>query len=415
MRSVSENPSLIYGLDHECRALCSQYSEHLPSRFFVGTQSLKSNENYVHLLEYIEESNSLLKAVFRHSYGEIWHMISFSKQPQNLLTCYSSLSETNKIINCFTLWHIPIDITENLNENENAVVLELEKYHTFDREKFDENFGRIARLKPDDENELILCLESKLAYIDLETQQLKRYITIDNPGGNNKTMHSNRLSKISTCNWSPHFNSNIVTIVCNNNIYAKDLRISSSNANNNNVWQITQAHSQMIRDMDFNPNSQHYLATGGDDCQVKFWDIRDTTKPILKMLHHTHWVWSVRYNSFHDHLVLSSSSDGNVNLLRISSIASQPYGQLIEQEDLLDKEEDFNIKRLLISSNQQSNQNPNNNQNDDGLIKKFEDHADSVYSIEWSPNDPWIFASLSYDGRLIINKVPDEEKMNIFV
>ena len=141
----------------------------------------------------------------------------------------------------------------------------------------------------------------------------------------------------------------------NNNDHS--LNLNNTNANNNNVWQITQAHSQMIRDMDFNPNSQHYLATGGDDCQVKFWDIRDTTKPILKMLHHTHWVWSVRYNSFHDHLVLSSSSDGNVNLLRISSIASQPYGQLIEQEDLLDKEEDFNIKRLLISSNQQSNQN----------------------------------------------------------
>lgn len=75
------------------------------------------------------------------------------------------------------------------------------------------------------------------------------------------------------------------------------------------------------------------------------------------------------------------------------------------------------LSLFWLNKSWKSNQNPNNNnnQNDDGLIKKFEDHADSVYSIEWSPNDPWIFASLSYDGRLIINKVPDEEKMNIFV
>lgn len=118
------------------------------------------------------------------------------------------------------------------------------------------------------------------------------------------------------------------------------------------------------------------------------------------MLHHSHWLWSVRYNSFHDHFVLTSSSDGNVNLLRASTIASQPYGHLIEDE--LD-DEDTTIKNMLASKEKQS----------DGLILKFKDHEDSVYAIEWSPNDPWIFASLSYDGRFIINKVPESEKLSI--
>jgi hypothetical protein len=38
-----------------------------------------------------------------------------------------------------------------------------------------------------------------------------------------------------------------------------------------------------------------------------------------------------------------------------------------------------------------------------------------VYSVEWSSADPWTFASLSYDGRLVINKVPRAEKYMILL
>jgi hypothetical protein len=51
----------------------------------------------------------------------------------------------------------------------------------------------------------------------------------------------------------------------------------------------------------------------------------------------------------------------------------------------------------------------------DKVVKVYEDHEDSVYSVEWSVADPWVFASLSYDGRLVINKVPKDEKYNILL
>lgn len=47
------------------------------------------------------------------------------------------------------------------------------------------------------------------------------------------------------------------------------------------------------------------------------------------------------------------------------------------------------------------------------MIRKYEEHEDSVYSIAWSAHDAWTFASLSYDGRIAINYVPDEERMRI--
>lgn len=43
----------------------------------------------------------------------------------------------------------------------------------------------------------------------------------------------------------------------------------------------------------------------------------------------------------------------------------------------------------------------------DRLIQTFEEHEDSVYSISWATS-AWIFASLSYEGRVVINHVPTE-------
>ncbi len=37
----------------------------------------------------------------------------------------------------------------------------------------------------------------------------------------------------------------------------------------------------------------------------------------------------------------------------------------------------------------------------------------SVYAAEWSCIDPWVFASLSYDGRFVINRVPNDIKFKL--
>lgn len=49
----------------------------------------------------------------------------------------------------------------------------------------------------------------------------------------------------------------------------------------------------------------------------------------------------------------------------------------------------------------------------DEVIATYEEHEDSVYAAVWSSADAWVFASLSYDGRLVINHVPSKEKFSI--
>jgi EARP and GARP complex-interacting protein 1 len=51
----------------------------------------------------------------------------------------------------------------------------------------------------------------------------------------------------------------------------------------------------------------------------------------------------------------------------------------------------------------------------DGLVARFDDHEESVYAVEWSNADPWIFASLSYDGRVVVNVVPTDYKYKIIL
>ena len=108
----------------------------------------------------------------------------------------------------------------------------------------------------------------------------------------------------------------------------------------------------------------------------------------------------MRYNQYHDQLVLSSSSDGHVVLASMASISSEPHGHLIEEEDDLDGSDGDGVDDKEPSL-------------EDGKIKTFDDHEDSVYCVEWSATDPWVFASLSYDGRLVINHVPRSIKFRI--
>ncbi|KAF9206842.1 U3 small nucleolar RNA-associated protein [Podila verticillata] len=184
------------------------------------------------------------------------------------------------------------------------------------------------------------------------------------------------------------------------------------------TFAITDAQPSLLLCIDYNPNRPFQIATGGDDCKVRIWDVRDTSKgPIMSIQDHTHWVWSVAYNKFHDQLVLTSSSDCQVNLQSIVSIstgADYKYGEISDaEEEDTDKDDDAQeqthpeyvtpmrtLTPLMAISE---------------FAQAFDQHEDSVYQVAWSSVDPWLFLSLSYDGRAVMNQVPSEEKFKIIM
>ncbi len=127
---------------------------------------------------------------------------------------------------------------------------------------------------------------------------------------------------------------------------------------------------------------------------IKIWDTRNNKFPVKSISDHTHWIWSVSFNKYHDQLLISSSSDAQVNLQSVVSVSSAPLRVFSPSSD-----DESESKETTV----------------DGLVAKFEQHEESVYSTAWSPADPWIFASVSFDGRFVIHLVPQDHKYKILM
>ena len=349
------NNSIIYGLEFQSRCLCSFVSTEIT--FLAGTQSLKG-DNYVHKIVFDDEGNALNKSIFPHPDGEIWHLSSSPFHEDIIATVHQQFvgSKANQGCTVFKLnnndGNCTTDKQFDLNCPDKQFVVSKTQWH------------------PADSACLLTLAETTINFWDIDVAKTTNSIS-------STTKYETKSAiKFSAAEWYPHSSNSQVGAAIDNSVQFYDARDPKVL-----VSTIDHAHGQMIRDINFNVNKTHTIATCGDDCYVKIWDMRKKSEPLVTMSEHGHWVWSVRFNPLHDSLILSCSSDSRVILHRIASVSSE-VNDLERQKDLLE----------------------------DCVVKYYEDHEDSVYAAEWSHADPWTFASLSYDGRLVINRVPNDEK-----
>lgn len=374
---------MIYGLEFQARAITAQTAETENIRFLVGTQSLRS-ENQVHQIDFDDENNVINKNVFLHREGEIWHISSSPADKNILATCFNKTSDAKAEMHA-AIWRIPVDCDSPMNDDNSGSPHALELVSRLDNMECGDM--KCILWHPGGDNQNIISLaDHNILLWDLEASGSVTKLS------SSTALEGKGQPKFSSGRWNPHHNSTQIATANDTCIRGWDIRTMKQ------VWTIENAHGQLVRDLDFNPNKQYYLASCGDDCKSKFWDIRNPTEPVKVLSDHSHWVWSIRYNHFHDQLVLTSSSDSRVILTNAVSISSEPFGHLMEDEEGSDDEEQ-----------------PPKEKSQDGVISTYEEHEDSVYAAEWSSTDPWLFASLSYDGRLVINRVPRAEKYKILL
>ncbi|KAJ2819330.1 Protein tssc1, partial [Coemansia furcata] len=94
------------------------------------------------------------------------------------------------------------------------------------------------------------------------------------------------------------------------------------------------------------------------------------------------------FNAFHDQLLVTAGSDALVSLESAVSVSSAGAADTHSADSTRPT---------------------------DGLVRHYDAHESSVYAVQWSAADPWVFASLSFDGRLVISGVPREEKYKILL
>ena len=51
----------------------------------------------------------------------------------------------------------------------------------------------------------------------------------------------------------------------------------------------------------------------------------------------------------------------------------------------------------------------------DCLVTRVDNFEDSVYACTWLSGEAWHFASVSYDGKVVVAAVPSEEKYKILL
>lgn len=351
----SGNSSLIYGLEFQCRALASLECEGDEVQFVVGTQGHRTS-NQIHVLQISDDdTKNLSKKIYEHPQGEIWQIVSNQVESNVIAVRHSNLESDG-------------------SQKQSVSVYKLNDNLTLEYEISDKDLHHVSWMPGN--SKFMTLAENKLCFYDLNSQVPQSIGKLEGKGLNELTYGS----------WNPHQNSQQFATVNEYHIRGWDVRTMKQ------VWNFESPGNQSVRCIDFNPNKQYFLASSGDDGAVRFWDIRQPRKALAVRNDHSHWIWSVKYNPYHDQLILTSSSDGHVVLSSMASLSSEPQGHLIEDED---------------------NEEANESTLEDGKISSFDDHEDSVYCAEWSATDPWIFASLSYDGRLVINHVPRNIKFRI--
>ncbi|MEW5311662.1 MAG: hypothetical protein WDW38_003357 [Sanguina aurantia] len=357
--------SVTYSLRHQARALAAQAAEKFNSRWLVGTNSLKE-ENEIRVLQYDQDQERLLCLHAYTHHAEVWDIAPCPTSELSFVTVWSKAGVYGA-----SLWLAP--------QQGSALTQQAElSGHT--------GVIRRALWHPVQSSLLVTVEEGAIrawAVSDAGVQS-----TSQAPAGDLMQLWGGALHPS---------NPDVLATAGGNNLQIWDLRSMSKSS------EITGAHKMPVRDVSFAPQNNQRIVSAGDDCKLRVWDLRMSGKSeaVLELGGHSHWVWRVQFNAFHDQLLASSSSDTLVNLYHTPQAASRPT-----EPSRPDTGKPKSGGGKAASSARGDL---------DGKVHTYDEHEDSVYGLAWSAVEPWLFASLSYDGRVVINKVPKNTKYKILL
>jgi WD40 repeat protein len=412
MSAYDQEHSAVYGQRlNKSRCLTSVLGDAKHHRFFVGTLSLHSSENEVHLIQYSEDQDDVYNvATFRHPH-EIWSISPHPSRPELFFTVYNTGKTFESV-----LWEIPASIYGNeVNEEIHA-------------QKSSSPTGGPALankfvIQSNEQKSPLHCV--LWDPLTTESSGSDRVLTVDSQ--NVKEWRIDNMKKADSVNvfsvgrrlgtgrWDPHHNE-IVAVAAQTKIIQLDMRT------NKPATSVENAHEHRVRDFEFNPYNPYFVASGGDDCKVKFWDMRNTKEPLRVLCGHSHWITSVKFNPSYDQLLLSCSTDCLVNLWSIPTISSKSVTENIEEElEEFEKELDQNSTISDMDDDNKSDYTATSNVSvkrkvanmNDTLVQSIDEHEESVYSVAWSACNSWVFGSVSYDGRVLIHHVKSSERLKI--
>ncbi|XP_059634004.1 WD repeat-containing protein DWA2 isoform X1 [Cornus florida] len=336
-----------YGLKYQARCIADVKADTDHTSFITGTLSLKE-ENEVHLIRLSSGGTELVcEGLFSHP-DEIWDLASCPFDQRIFSTVFSSGESYGAAI-----WQIP-ELYGQLNSPQLERIGSLDAHNSKIKCTLWWPSGRHDKLISIDEQNLFLwSLDSARKTAQVQSQE-----------------SSGMLHYLSGGAWDPH-DLNAVAATCESSIQFWDLRTMKKTNS------IEHAH---VRNVDYDTKKKYILVTAEDESGIHIWDLRMLKVPTVELPGHAHWTWAVRCNPEYEGLILSAGTDSAVNLW----LASPPSTDDLTSESSLVESP---TKRV------------------DPLLNSYSDYEDSVYGLAWSSREPWTFASLSYDGRVVVESI----------
>mmetsp|Transcript_24846 Transcript_24846/g.42058 ORF Transcript_24846/g.42058 Transcript_24846/m.42058 type:complete len:415 (-) Transcript_24846:93-1337(-) len=407
----------VFSVNYQARAICTQKARSDKHRFLVGTCSTKE-VNELSVLEFDEDSNQLDAAgVYRHP-NQIWAIEPSPSQSELVITSSQSTLTGGKEL---MLYRMPREARNHSDDTENNIdndvisdpdresqdinyssgdLLDLETVSSFN---YDDPSTFVHSVKWHPVNNQVLALDpcnlTSWAVTESDVKSVSSFsLTDESDVKNPPSVSSWQAGAVA---WDPHRSQSCAVVSGKSELRIIDTRKMQA------ATVVKGIHRGRTRDVDFNSNKPQALLTAGDDRKIKLWDARNFSTPVKTLEGHSHWVWSAKYNPFHDQLVVSGGGDNVVNLWRIASCSSAPWlgadmGCIEDDEDL------EGLEQLDISRTTDADP-------PDVKIKSVDQHEDCVYSLAWSPAEAWMYCSLSYEGRVVLNHVPSTEKYKILL
>jgi hypothetical protein len=177
--------------------------------------------------------------------------------------------------------------------------------------------------------------------------------------------------------WNPHKVSELA-YTSDKSLVGVDTRQSGDAAA---AWTVAAADSVQALTLDFNPTAANYVACGGVDGTVRVFDLRRTAEPALRLKNHEHWVSALRYSHFNDNLLLTGGSDNSVKVYSLWSVSAAQQAAAARAPDAAEAASRSRDKLLLDITSE---------------------HEDAVRTVAWAANNPKLFVSGSYSGRVVV-------------
>lgn len=373
-----------YGLEHQARCIAPFYQTSRPEgvhRFLVGTSNF-SGDNKIYLVDYHEATRVAdCTAVWSHD-AEIWGL---------------SVSPSTTSGQCMFATYTPGDDQCRLHrvvETPSGDLNALESLNAFP--------VGVRQVLWDTEG-----LQSEVRSVgarDVSLWKLDSFV-----GSASAASGASAATRITLPNSSPVIEraavdphrADVVGVATAESIWMVDTRNKRAAST-----PVHSPHLGGIRWLDFSSASINKLLTTGNDGRVLIWDTRQLSNPTASsggparpevlIRGHQHHCLGAAFHPYHDQLVLSWGSDHACRLWDMKAPLSSTTSS--------DPQRRHAAAALSALGNKSTH-----------CEKTLSEFGESVYSAAWSHSGAWVFAAVSFHGKVLVDAVSQECKMRILM